>query len=293
MKILITGANGMLGSSLCRIYHKDHKVYAFHRDDRCFSPCSADYSLDLMDSNRVQELFIHIKPDLVIHCAGLTSVDRCEKDPELAIEANETVIENIARSCTAETKLVYLSTDQVYGKTADYSEDNDGLYPVNQYGRTKLQGEKKVQELCSDYIVVRTNIFGWNVKPGRISSAEWIYRSLKKSEEITLFTDYTFSPIYTECLGDIIMNLVGEDFTGVINTGSPKPCSKYDFGIQLAEEFGFDHALINKGSIADYNFGAPRCKNISLNVSKLSYIGLTAPDYKASLKKFRQNKPYK
>jgi dTDP-4-dehydrorhamnose reductase len=227
----------------------------------------------------------------VIHCAGLISVDRCEKDPELAIEANVTVIENIARSCPAETNLVYLSTDQIYGETSDYSENNDGLYPINQYGKTKLQGEKKVKELCTDYIIIRTNIFGWNVKPERISSAEWIYHSLKKGEEITLFTDYTFSPVYTEYLGEIIMQLVDIDFTGVINAGASTPCSKYDFGMQLAEEFGFDKSRIYKGSIDDHNFLAPRCNNLGLNVSKLSYIGLTAPDYKASLKKFRQNIP--
>jgi len=292
LKVLVTGANGMLGSSLCRLYNNKHEVYAFHRDKVYLSSCTADYSLDLMDSNQLDAHFSQIKPDLVIHCTGLTSVDRCEKEPTLAHEANVTVTENVARICSNKTKLVYLSTDQVYGETADYSEDNDDLYPVNQYGKTKLQGEKKVKELCTDHLILRTNIFGWNIKPERTSSAEWIYRSLKKSEEITLFTDYTFSPVYTECLGDIIMHLVDEDFTGVINAGSPTPCSKYDFGIQLAEEFRFDKSCIRKGSITDYNFVAPRCNKLDLNISKLSYMGLTAPDYKASLKKFRQNKPY-
>ena len=281
----------MLGSSLCRLYHNKHKVSAFHRDEECFSTCSADYSLDLTDLNKVQELFIDIKPDLVIHCAGLTNVDACEKEPALANLSNITVTENIARVCSNVTKLIYISTDQVYGETSDYSEDNVGLRPVNQYGKTKLQGEQKVQELCSNYIIVRTNIFGWNVKPGKVSSAEWIYYSLKKDEEITLFIDYTFSPVYTECLGDIIMQLIDKDFTGVINVGSQTPCSKYDFGMQLAEEFGFDKSRIYKGSIDDHSFLAPRCKNLGLNVNKLSYIGLPAIDYRESLKKFRQDIP--
>ena len=121
------------------------------------------------------------------------------------------------------------------------------LEPINQYGKTKLQGEQKVQELCTDYIIIRTNIFGRNVKLERISSAEWVYHSLKKGEEITLFTDYTFSPVYTEYLGEIIMQLVDIDFTGVINAGASTPCSKYDFGMQLAEEFGFDKSRIYKG----------------------------------------------
>ena len=85
------------------------------------------------------------------------------------------------------------------------------------------------------------------------------------------------------------MHLVDKDFTGVINAGSPTPCSKYDFGIHLAEEFGFDHVLINKGAISDHNFVAPRHNKLDLNISKLSYMGLTAPDYRESLKRFSQN----
>jgi len=286
LKILVTGANGMLGSSLCRLYHNKHKVSAFHRDEECFSTCSADYSLDLTDSNKVQELFIDIKPDLVIHCAGLTNVDACEKEPALAHVSNITVTENIARVCSKATKLIYISTDQVYGEAANYSEDNHALRPVNQYGKTKLRGEQKVRELCNDYIIIRTNIFGWNVKPGRISSAEWIYLSLKKDDKITLFTDYTFSPVYTECLGDIIMQLVDMDFTGIINAGSPIPCSKYDFGMQLVEELGLNSLLIRKGSIADHSFSASRFHKLDLNVSKLSGLGIASPEYRLSIRQF-------
>ena len=279
----------MLGSSLCRLYHEQHEVYALHRDEECFSTSLENYSLDLTDSTQLQTLFSKIKADLVIHCAGLTNVDACEKEPELAYVANVTLTENVARSCPAETKLVYISTDQVYGESEDYLEANKMLQPVNQYGKTKLQGEQKVRELCNNHIIIRTNIFGWNVKPRRGSSAEWIYHSLKNGKEITLFTDYTFSPIYTECLGDIILHLVETDYVGVLNVGSSEPCSKYEFGISLAKCFGLDTSTIKTGSIADHNFGAPRCNNLVLDVSKLSYTGLTVPDYKESFIRFSQN----
>jgi len=292
LKVLVTGANGMLGSSLCHIYHNRNKVFAFHRDLECLTPCFESYSLQLTDAHQFQLPFKQIRPDLVIHCAGLTNVEKCEKDSELAVEANVNVVENIARSCSAETKLVYLSTDQVYGKTTDYSEDNDDLHPVNQYGKTKLLGEKKVQEFCSDYIIIRTNIFGWNVKPKKISSAEWMYNSLKKGDDLPLFKDYTFSPIYTGYLGEILMQLIEMDFKGIINVGSLNPCSKYEFGIKLAEEFSFDKSCIRKGSISDYKFLAPRCNKLDLNISKMYFLGLKAPDYVKSLKKFRQYKPY-
>ena len=280
----------MLGSSLCRLYHNKHEVYAFHRDKVSLSSCIEDYSLDLMDSNELDIQFSQIKPDLAIHCAGLTSVDTCEKEPLLAHETNVTITENIAHACSNKTKLVYISTDQIYGKADDHSETNTNLQPLNQYGKTKLQAEQKVRELCNDYIIIRTNIFGWNIKLEKTSSAEWIYHSLKKGEEITLFTDYTFSPIYTECLGDIIMHLVDIDFNGVINAGSPTPCSKYNFGMQLAEEFALNSSLIRKGFIADHSFLAPRFHKLDLNVDKLSGLGIVPPDYRFSIRQFIRNR---
>ena len=143
MKILITGANGMLGSSLCQLYHNKHKVYALHRDKECFTACSADYSLDLMDSTQFQTIFSKIKPDLVIHCAGLTNVDECERAPDFAYEMNVKVTENIVQVCSNGTKLVYISTDQVYGVAAEHFEANETLQPVNQYGKISQEGLDK------------------------------------------------------------------------------------------------------------------------------------------------------
>jgi dTDP-4-dehydrorhamnose reductase len=288
MKVLITGANGMLGSSLCQLYHEFHEVHVIHRDQECFTPCSGDSSLDLTDSAKLQKLFNTIKPDLVIHCAGLASLDVCEKEPTLAYETNVTISEIIARICTNETKLVNISTDQVYGDALDRSEEgNEILQPLNQYGKTKLKSEERVRELCTNHINVRTNIFGWNAKPGRVSSAEWIYNSLKDGKEITLFTDYTFSPIYTKFLGEVIIRLVESEFVGVINVGAPEPCSKYEFGLILAEVFGLDASYIRKGLKNDHTFFAPRGHRLDLNVSKLSSYGITAPDYLESVRKFK------
>ena len=270
-----------------------HEVFAFHRDSECLTACSVTFSLDLMDSTQLQSCFNQFKPDLVIHCAGFTSIDACENEPILAYEANVAVTEKIAQACSSKTKLIYISTDQVYGAADDHSELNMSLQPLNQYGKTKLWAEQKVKELCTDYIIIRTNIFGWNVKPGRISSVEWMYHSLQKGKEITLFTDYTFSPIISEGLGDIIMQLVEENFTGIINVGSQTPCSKYDFGIQLAEEFGLKSSLILKGTIASHSFLAKRSHKLDLHVRKLSGLGIAPPDYSLSIKQFSLNREEK
>ena len=79
-------------------------------------------------------------------------------------------------------------------------------------------------------------------------------------------------------------------FSGIINVGSPTPSSKYEFGYKLAEEFKIDHAIINKGLITDHDFEAPRVKSLTLNTQKLAHLGIIAPDYGKSIKKFRQSK---
>ncbi len=80
----------MLGSSLCRLYNNKHEVYALHRDKECFTVCKADFSLDLLDFSSLKKIFEQIAPDLIIHCAGLTNVDKCEKIPGLAFDSNVT-----------------------------------------------------------------------------------------------------------------------------------------------------------------------------------------------------------
>jgi len=154
----------MLGSALCKVYSGNNLVYALHRDKECFGVCTKDYSFDLTDSTKLKSCFDQIKPDLVIHCAGLINLELCEQHPQLAYETNFKTTENIAKYCPQDSQLVYISTDQVYGGSKNHSETNTNLQPLNLYGKTKLQGELKVQELSADSIIVRTNIFGWKKK---------------------------------------------------------------------------------------------------------------------------------
>ena len=280
----------MLGSSLCTLYHPNHEVFAFHRDEKSYVDCSADYHVDLTEARKVEDHINNLEPDVVIHCAGLANVDLCEKEPEKAYLSNVMATENVARFCPDQATLVYISSDQVYGGSNFRSEESVDLHPVNQYGQTKLQGEEKVREVSSNYMIIRTNIFGWNVKPGNISSAEWIYHSLHKCKEITLFTDYIFSPIFTEYLGRIILQLVEKIFQGTVNVGSPTSCSKYEFGITLAKICNFDVSLISAGSILNHKFSAPRSAELDLNFSKISDLVINLPTYDMSLMKFFEEK---
>lgn len=149
MKILVTGAKGMLGQDLCPIL-EDVGAFVIETDID---------TLDITNEEMVDEAFTDIHPDMVIHCAAYTNVDKAEEDLETATLINVTGTENVAKACgKLEIPLVYISTDYVFDgtKTTPYTPD-DKPNPINNYGLTKLQGEEAVKKYCEKYYIARTS----------------------------------------------------------------------------------------------------------------------------------------
>ena len=158
--MVITGANGMLGSNLVRLFKDKYRIVALHRDDRCLIDGPADHSVDITDRNRVDRIMGEIDPDIIIHCAGLANVDQCEEHPDLAFDVNVRGTENLLAIGSDRTIFIYLSTDAVYGEADDHSENNLDLTQINQYARTKYLGEEAVRNSCDNHLVLRTYMFG-------------------------------------------------------------------------------------------------------------------------------------
>jgi dTDP-4-dehydrorhamnose reductase len=288
-RILITGANGMLGSALCTFFQRKASVIALHRDSRALIEGIEGISVDITDSQAVSEVIAVSKPDIIIHCAALINLDQCEAESDLAHNVNVSGTMNLAVACGKNRLFVYISSDQVYGDSSDHTEQSDKLNPINEYGKTKYLGEKVVRDLCARHLIIRTNIFGWNIKPGRISSAEWIYSSLVHRQSITLFDDYIFSPLYTRCLGESIHELMSINAIGIFNIGPHEPCSKYKFGIALGEACALDTSLINSGSINSFRFRASRPVDLRLDTGKYEKAVGRKLNYDDSIKAFAAN----
>ena len=289
-KLLVTGANGMLGGNICSALNETFQVVGLHRNQSVLVTNIDNYSVDIRQEESVRHIIATIRPDLVIHTAGLTDVDLCEKDRELAYSTNVLGTRNIVEGCMEDTIFLYVSTDQVYGHTEDRVESNTSLLQQNEYSRTKYLGEEIVRNQCKNHIIVRTNVFGWNKNLNNISSAEWIYQSLKDRENIILFDDYFISPIYARTFVEVISKLVDQKFVGTVNIGSNVPCSKYMFGRQLAAEFGFEESLIERGSIHKHEFVAERIPNCYLDCQLLSSLGINPPHWRESLRQFHLDK---
>lgn len=222
MKVLVTGANGMLGSDLCPMLEDSgYEVIETTIDE-----------LDITDKNEVNEVIDDVKPDYVIHCAAYTNVDKAEEEFEIADKINSVGTRNVAEACKRNnTVLVYISTDYVFDGTKDTPYlPNDKTNPINTYGLTKLNGEKAVQEVCEKFYILRTSwLYGHHGK----NFVETMI-SLAQKEEVKVVDDQIGCPTWTVDLSDAIISLIDEDAEyGIYHACGGGKTSWYDFAKEI------------------------------------------------------------
>lgn len=271
-KLFVTGVSGLLGSNIAFMASHNFEVYGSYNTNPVNIAGCKCFKLDLTGSAKVSEAIDAIKPDLIIHCAANTNVDYCEKNHSEAWNQNVIGTENIAFAADKnESFLIYISTDSVFdGLRGCYSED-DIPNPVNYYALTKLEGERILQESNLEYLIARTNIYGWNFI-NKNSFAEWIIHSLQACNETTLFYDVFFSPILINNLIEFLFDLYDKDVRGVYHISGSERCSKLHFGEMIAEIFRLDSRYIQPIRVDEKNLFAPRPRDTSLNISKVSKL---------------------
>jgi len=266
-KVLITGASGLLGSKLVETLSKRYEVTPTHRT-RAVHPDSV--RMDIVDGNEVARVLRDVEPDVVVHAAAETNVDKCETDRELAWSVNAEGTRNVATACGKfDVRLVYLSTDYVFdGEKGLYRED-DEVNPVNYYGVTKLEGERSVRELCESFVIARTSVlYGWH--PSRANFATWVIDSLRKGERISVVEDHYNSPTLADDLAEMIQRILKIDWSGVYHTAGSDRISRYDFACRITEIFELDKSLVAPIKMKDLSvWVAKRPRDSSLSVDKV------------------------
>jgi dTDP-4-dehydrorhamnose reductase len=271
-KVLITGGSGLLGSNLAKMFCTDYEVFlTFNENILNIDNCKST-KINLTNLEETKKFIEEIKPDYIIHCAALTDVDFCEENIYEAEKINAIATKNIAQiSNDIRGKLIYISTDSVFnGELGNYNE-KDFPSPINVYAKTKLIGENYIKEIGGNYVILRTNIYGWNLL-NKFSLAEWIINKFEKSEEFLGFDDIYFNPLLVTNLGEVIKEICQKDIQGLYHIGSPMKCSKYEFAKLIAKIFYFDETKIKKESSNKMNFKAKRPKNTFLNIRKIQEI---------------------
>lgn len=199
MKVLVTGANGMLGQDLCPALEKNgFQVFKTDIDN-----------LDITNQAQVDEVLKQNNPDFVIHCAAYTNVDKAEEDTEIAFKINAQGTENIAKTCAnLDIPLVFISTDYVFdGTKKEQYKTDDKTNPISVYGESKLQGEEAVKKYCEKFYITRTSwLYG---KHGK-NFIETMINLSSKNNELKVVDDQMGCPTWTMELVNGILKLIKE-----------------------------------------------------------------------------------
>jgi len=286
MRILVTGASGLLGLNLA-LSAARHLVFGAVKDHNLHTGAFTAIRTDLRIPGAVEGLLDQTQPDWVIHCAAMANVDACEADPEQAQQLNSELPGKLAAYVgRGGARLVHISTDAVFdGQKGDYAEE-DLPNPLGVYARTKLEGERRVAAANPEAIIARVNLFGWSLS-GTRSLGEFFYNNLSAGKPVRGFTDVFFCPLLANDIAPILLSMLEKGLSGLYHVVSSEWVSKYEFGVRIARRFGLDESLITPSSVTEAGLKAARSPNLTLRTAKLAAaLGEPPPDLSTGIEGF-------
>ncbi len=282
MKVFITGGSGLLGSKVAEIaLERGYNVYSGFNSHK--PEFGEPVKFDLADPNSIVKVIDDVRPNVIIHSAALTDVDRCEVEKELAYKINvegTKIVAEMARKLGA--FLVYISTDYVFDGERGMYKEEDETNPINYYGYTKLLGEK----YCQDFCIARTCvIYGARPASGKVNFALWLINKLEKGECVKIITDQFITPTLNTNLAKMLLEIAERGLKEVFHLAGTTRVSRFEFAKEIAREFGLDESLIVPSKMDEINWIAKRPRDSSLDVSKAArYLNEKPYDLKKALK---------
>lgn len=272
MRLLISGASGLLGLNLALEAFGHHEVYGVVNRHSLRQAPFPVLQCDLTEDSPRQNLLERVAPDWVINCAALADLEACEADPPLAKKLNTELPAKLARDVSkGGARLLHISTDAVFdGLRGGYTEEDEPR-PLSVYAQTKLAGERAVLEADPRALVVRVNFYGWSLS-GKRSLAEFFFNNLRVGKETPGFIDVFFCPLLVNDLAQILLIMIQMNLCGIYHVVAPQAISKYEFGVELANAFGLNAGLVRPLSVNQAGLRAARSPNLTLSVAKLEKI---------------------
>ena len=266
MNIAIIGASGRLGAALAREYARDFEVTSYNRRQ-----------LDLGQLDRVRSALAGAKFELLINCAALTNVDYCESHREEAFVVNAEAPRLLAEIANEKSaKLIHFSTDYVFDgkKNAPYTEE-DMAFPLNVYGESKLEGERRVLEVSSQHLVIRLS---WVFGPDKPSFIDQIIQRAREKDVVTAVADKFSAPTYTIDVASWLRLAIEKNANGILHLANNGGCSWQEwaqYAIDVCRSLGLPLKARRVGAVllADMkNFVAQRPAHTVLSTAKFTAL---------------------
>ncbi len=266
MKILVTGAGGLLGHWVGLAAQGPHEVLAQWRREPPPKSLTRQVRLDLVDAAVLRDALERWAPDAVIHCAAMADPGACERAPDEAQAINLDSTRTIARYCgDSGCRLVFVSTDLVFdGRRGGYAE-NDAVSPISRYAETKVLAEAEVRGSCLDHAIARSALLYGPSLSGNRSSDEVILGSLRAGRPVQLFVDEYRTPACAPDLAQALVSLAESNFRGTVHCGGSERISRFDLGVKFCRAAGLDPARIIRARVSDFQGVPPRAPDVSLD----------------------------
>jgi dTDP-4-dehydrorhamnose reductase len=295
-KVLITGANGLLGQKLVQTLLGKFQILVTGNEDH-FYPGEKEVHyeiLDITDCGRCKAFIRDVKPEIIVNAASYTNVDGCELEKGACWDVNVKGVENLAKAAKGlMSLLIHVSTDFIFdGENGPYSE-GDRPNPLGYYGKSKLASENVCRTSGIPFAIVRTSVLyglGVDVKQNFFV---WIYDNLKNGNKINIVTDQFNTPTLVDDLANGILSLIQKSAYNVYNISGGDYVNRFDYANMLAEVFGFEKNLINPITTNSLKQKAKRPMKGGLIIDKarqeLDYHPRSVPDSFLYLKESMSN----
>lgn len=273
MKILLTGSNGLIGSSIVRMANE---MYLWP-----VVACSQSYNklpltegnvfelCDITNGAMVNYIIEKHKPDAVIHTAALSKPDYCEQNREDCWKINVLSVDALAKKChSLQIPLLYLSSDFIYDGLKGHYSELDLPNPCCFYGESKAEGERIVLSYSNNISVRTSLVYGWPADPSKGNILSWVVSSLRANKQIRVVGDQFRAPTFADDLAQGCLEIIHRKKAGVYNLCGYETSSVYDFAKQIARCFGLYEGLLLPVDTISLNEPARRPLKTGLAISK-------------------------
>ncbi len=270
-KILIIGGSGLLGINWALLKRLNYDI-TIGINNRLIQIEKVNIiQIDTSKLSFIENAINKIGPNIIINAAGITSVESCEENIEVAKLVNIELSKMLAFLCNKyNIKMVQISTDHITNGLSPFFDEVAEPSPLNFYAFTKLMGEKKVLDMCPNALVIRTNFYGWGPSY-RKSFSDFIISNLRSNKSIKLFTDVFYTPIIISELVEIVHKLLAKNLSGIFNVVGDERISKFMFGKKIAQIFSLNEKLILPDVFVDRKDLVTRPLDMSLSNKKVSF----------------------